>query len=65
MIRISSPAQRTRRLLNQAAMQRSHRRGELIRVIVDIEPESSVLNSDDAAKQAAEDRHSSELLENG
>lgn len=65
MTRISSSAQRTRRLLNQAAMQRSHRRGDLIRVIVDIEPELSLLNSDAAAEQAAEDRHSSQLLENG
>ena len=65
MTRISSSAQRTRRLLNQAAMQRSHRRGELIRVIVEIEPGSSVLNLDDDAEQTAEDRHSSELLENG
>ncbi len=65
MTRISSSAQRTRRLLNQAAMQRSHRRGELIRVIVETEPRSSVLNSDDAAEQTAEDWLSSELLENG
>ncbi|MBL8248254.1 MAG: hypothetical protein JNK95_07825 [Candidatus Competibacter sp.] len=38
--RISGPAQRARRLLSQATMQRSHRRGELIRLI----PESEHAN---------------------
>lgn len=33
MTRPSSPAQRTRRLLNQASVQRSHRRSDLIRLM--------------------------------
>lgn len=37
MTRLSSQAQRARRLLSQATMQRSHRRGELIRLIPDIQ----------------------------
>ncbi len=37
MTRIPGPAQRARRLLSQATMQRSHRRGELIRLIPESE----------------------------
>ncbi len=39
MTRTPGQAQRARRLLNQATMQRSHRRSELIRLIPDDERE--------------------------
>ena len=60
MTRSIPHAQRTRRLLNQGAMQRSHRRGELIRYIMEETEGSAQLTSD--PKSQPKDRKSTETL---
>ncbi|MBE2293837.1 MAG: hypothetical protein IAF00_02760 [Phycisphaerales bacterium] len=58
MTRSIPHAQRTRRLLNQGAMQRSHRRSELIRYIMEEAEGSAQLASD--PKSRIKDRESTE-----
>ena len=49
--RAASQTQRTRRLLSQEALKRSHRRCELIRLIPEDEPKTSPPCSVDEAEQ--------------
>jgi hypothetical protein len=50
----SLQAQRARRLLNQEAVKRSHRRGDLIRLTPEDEPTASTPHSVDDPEQADE-----------
>ncbi len=50
----TGPAQRARRLLSQATMQRSHRRGELIRIIPESERASEPATSNPPAPPETE-----------
>lgn len=46
----AAQAQRARHLLNREALKRSHRRGELIRILPDLEADSAAPYSEDAAE---------------
>lgn len=46
----TAQAQRARHQLNREALKRSHRRGDLIRTLSDLEPAASVLSSVDDAE---------------
>jgi len=46
----AAQAQRARHLLNREALKRSHRRGDLIRTLPDMEPEASALSPVDPAE---------------
>ena len=62
MTRHSSPqAQRARRTLSQDAVKRSHRRGELIRLLPEEEPAASSPHSVDDVEQTDESALTSPL----